>query len=405
MDDASEFVQQAKIVVVFPNIGTEELVANAARVIPGVSVHFVQCSYYFNDPPSDAWVNERDAVSGDASKYVSPKEAKDALSRLIAYLRSDASISCLMILDDNSLPGLNVVGAMELIDLDFTLVSPARTDINLNRMPRYRGKEMQPEWLVKLELLKDQWDAFAIPERKRLELPAGKNLSDVIQQIMAKPVISPRLASDADEGGGEVSGRSDEGYQTDNRIGTNNTFQALPFAFSSIIVNSPYSQNKSLSRARCFFSWLFFFVNIFLTIVLVYMIYNIALEYENFAASDVTHKRAILEDPSGWVEESPFYVWTAWPRKLVRMALPYASKRRQVSEELLDTVEKWVHTERFLRASDPGWKFSDVLQRLRQAGFITSDPVKKEASEVVSTLASTVTGNVDDRRSIGMIGG
>ncbi|KAA8566248.1 hypothetical protein EYC84_008848 [Monilinia fructicola] len=386
MDDASEFVQQAKIVVVFPNIGTEELVANAARVIPGVSVHFVQCSYYFNDPPSDAWVNERDAVSGDASKYVSPKEAKDALSRLIAYLRSDASISCLMILDDNSLPGLNVVGAMELIDLDFTLVSPARTDINLNRMPRYRGKEMQPEWLVKLELLKDQWDAFAIPERKRLELPAGSLLMPTKAaakcQVALMKAIKPTTELER----------------------TTHSKLCLSHSQASLLI-PPTAKTKAFLERGAFSPGSFSSSISFLTIVLVYMIYNIALEYENFAASDVTHKRAILEDPSGWVEESPFYVWTAWPRKLVRMALPYASKRRQVSEELLDTVEKWVHTERFLRASDPGWKFSDVLQRLRQAGFITSDPVKKEASEVVSTLASTVTGNVDDRRSIGMIGG
>ncbi|KAB8293268.1 hypothetical protein EYC80_007599 [Monilinia laxa] len=180
---------------------------------------------------------------------------------------------------------------MEAIDLDFKMVSPARADRNLSHMRSYKGRQMQPKWLGKLEDTK----YYCNTRPKKFEIPPGENLSDIIRQIMAEPISEPRNAVDADDD--KSPDRSDQGHRTGNRIGSNTTFRALPFSFSNIIVNSPYSQNRNIDRTRAFFSWLFVFINIFLAIALVYMIYDTALEHEESAASDVTQNSAILEDP------------------------------------------------------------------------------------------------------------
>ncbi|KAB8293269.1 hypothetical protein EYC80_007600 [Monilinia laxa] len=83
MEEPGKIVQLAKIVVVFPNIGTEDLVANAVQVLPDVAITVVTSGSYLNDPPSDEWLDERDALNGEAPELISPEEADYALSQMI----------------------------------------------------------------------------------------------------------------------------------------------------------------------------------------------------------------------------------------------------------------------------------------------------------------------------------
>ncbi|KAI9643285.1 hypothetical protein NHQ30_007902 [Ciborinia camelliae] len=390
-----KFVQRAKIVLAFPNIGIDDLIANKQQILPDVPITVFQTSRYFNDPPSDVGVADRDVITGVAPERMTWEQREAALVRLIEEVGGPLSKPGLVILDDNSVPKIPVVEFLEMEDYDFKLVSPPRTDINVNHMPTYKGAPMTSKWLGKLELLKDSWDAHDLPDRRKLELPAGQHLSDIIREIMAEPIPVPRPAANPDDYPGEEKGGN---YITDNRIGSHTRIRAWPLSFSNVIINSPNSLNQSSTRTRPFsrfLSWFFFFSIVFLTVALSYVLYNIVLDYEDLMISEPETKRHILENPESWVEESPFYIWTAWPKKLVRMVLPYA-KRRQVSEELLDTVEKWVHTERFLRGSNPGWKFSEVLQRLKEAGYITSDAVKNIAKAAAEKVAENVTDGPDD---------
>ncbi|KAF7876678.1 hypothetical protein EAF04_001763 [Stromatinia cepivora] len=275
-------------------------------------------------------------------------------ARLLHDLEGPFGQPGFIIIDNNWLPGIDIVDFMELRDFDYKLVSPARTDITKAFMPTHCGLEMTTKWLGTLELLKDIWDEFDLPERKKFEIPPGQHISDIIVQIMQEPIPIPRPAdklgdsivvADADaDAGRDTDEPLRHGHHTDNRIVSNTHFRAWLFSFSSMIVNSPYSQTKSITRTKSFFSWLFV-VNVILTVALAYVLYNIVLDYEEFIQGDVPKKRAILSEPSDWVEESPFYIWTTWLKKLVKLELPYAGKRRQVSEELLDTVEKWMRYE------------------------------------------------------------
>ncbi|ESZ96703.1 hypothetical protein SBOR_2913 [Sclerotinia borealis F-4128] len=81
--------------------------------------------------------------------------------------------------------------------------------------------------------MKDNWDAYEVPDRNKFELLAGQYLSDVIQQIMEEPIPKPRLA-----------------------------------------------------------------------------------DYEEFNPSDGAKDRAILEESSDWLEESPLYIWMPWPKEI-----------------------------------------------------------------------------------------
>lgn len=380
------FIQRAKIIVIFPNIGLAQFLNKQDEILPDTTINVFAIGKYHNDPPSWDGVEDRDTIIGNAPKRIGLDELMQVRGRLLDDMEGPISRPGLIIIDDNYDPDIGIVDLMEEGDLDFKMVSPARTDINLAYMPKHLDAPMRPEWLERLQRLKDVWDSDPLPDRKKLELPEGQYLSDVIKQIMAEPIPERRPAIDpfiglesdvdvdvdADVDAGTDTGQPlRHGHHTDNRIGSNTSIRPWPLAFSNVIVNSPYSQNKSCGRTKTFFRWFFFLANVLLVVSLAYVLYNVALDYEEFILSDSAQKRAILEDPADWVEESPFYIWTAWPQKLRKMALPYA-KRRQVSEELLDTVAKWVHTERFLRASDPGWQFSDLLQRLRNLGWITS---------------------------------
>ena len=396
-----EFIQQAKIIVCFPNIGVSALRRNREQILPDTNVTFFRSSFYFNDPPSVVGIKERDFISSPAPPPVSWEKLEEIRQRVLRDLEQAMVEPGVIILDDNSKPRLNLIDAMEIEDCDYKLVSPARSQITRELMPEHYGIPMRRQWLGALERLKDDWDEYAIPARKKFELSPGQTLSDVVVQIMQEPIPIPRPADDPGEYVEEddnVEVVDDEplgrAHNTDNRIGSNAQIRAWPLSFSNIVVNSPYSQNKNTTRTKTFFTWLFFLANVLLTVGLAYILYNVVLDYEEFIESDTTQKKEILKEPSEWVEESPFFIWTTWPKKLVRVALPYAGKRRQVSEELLETVEKWIQTERFLRGSDPGWQFSDVLEKLRHVGFITSDSIKKEASGVVSKVASTASSTL-----------
>ncbi|TEY85095.1 hypothetical protein BOTCAL_0017g00070 [Botryotinia calthae] len=391
-----EIIQQAKIIVAFPNIGVGALGENKEQILPDTNVTFFRSSFYFNDPPSVAGVAERDLISSPAPPPMPWEKIKEIRQRVLRDLVQTMVNPGVIILDDNSKPRLNLIDAMEIEDWDYKLVSPARSQITRELMPEHYGTHMKKQWLGALERLKDDWDEYAIPARKKFELSPGQLLSDVVVQIMQEPIPIPRPADDPGEYVEEddnIEVADDEplrrAHNTDNRIGSNAQIRAWPLSFSNVVVNSPYSQNKNNTRTKTFFTWFFFLANVLLTVGLAYILYNVVLDYEEFIESDTAQKKEILKEPSEWVEESPFFIWTTWPKKLVRMVLPYAGKRRQVSEELLETVEKWIQTERFLRGSDPGWQFSDVLEKLRHVGFITSDGIKKEASGVVSKVAST----------------
>ncbi|KAF7912488.1 uncharacterized protein EAF01_001509 [Botrytis porri] len=393
-----EFIQRAKIIVAFPNIGVGALGEIKDQILPDTNVTFFRSSFYFNDPQSAEGLAERDLIAGPAPQPISWEKLREIRERVLKEMEQAMVEPGIIILDDNCKPRLNLIDAMEIEDWDYKLVSLARSQITRDLMPVHYGNPMKEQWLGALERLKDDWDEYDIPARKKFEIPPGQSLSDVIVQIMQEPIPIPRPANDPREYSEEdddVAVGDNEplrtGYNTDNRLGSNAQIRAMPLSFSNVIVNSPYSQNKSTNNAKrkTFFTWFFFLANVLLTVGLAYVLYNVALDYEEFIESDKPQKQEILKDPSEWVEESPFFIWTTWPKKLVRMALPYAAKRRQVSEELLDTVEKWIQTERFLRGSDPGWQFSDVLEKLRHVGFITSDTIKKEASGVISKVAST----------------
>lgn len=390
-----EIIQLAKIVVAFPNIGMDALNDNKEQVLPNTDITVFRSSFYFNDPPSPEGIAERDLIAGPAPQTMPWEKLRDIRERVLHDLEQTMIKPGLVILDDNSKPRLDLINAMEIEDWDYKLVSPARSQITRELMPEHYGSRMKKQWLGALERLKDDWDEYAIPTRKKFEIPPGQTLSDVIVQIMQEPIPIPRPADDGVEYLDDeyVESDNDEparrAHNTDNRLGSNAQIRPWPLSFSNVIVNSPYSQNKSNTRTKAFFSWFFFLANVILTVGLAYVLYNMVLEYEEFIESDATQKQDILKEPSEWVEESPFFIWTTWPKKLVRMALPYAGKRRQVSEELLETVEKWIQTERFLRGSDPGWQFSDVLERLKHVGLLAPDTIKKEASGVVSKVAST----------------
>ncbi|KAK6609066.1 hypothetical protein H4I96_02997 [Botrytis cinerea] len=379
-----EFIQQAKIIVCFPNIGVSALRRNREQILPDTNVTFFRSSFYFNDPPSVVGIEERDFISSPAPPPVSWEKLEEIRQRVLRDLEQAMVEPGVIILDDNSKPRLNLIDAMEIEDCDYKLVSPARSQITRELMPEHYGIPMRRQWLG-----------------KNSNFLRVKTLSDVVVQIMQEPIPIPRPADDPGEYVEEddnVEVVDDEplgrAHITDNRIGSNAQIRAWPLSFSNVVVNSPYSQNKNTTRTKTFFTWLFFLANVLLTVGLAYILYNVVLDYEEFIESDTTQKKEILKEPSEWVEESPFFIWTTWPKKLVRMALPYAGKRRQVSEELLETVEKWIQTERFLRGSDPGWQFSDVLEKLRHVGFITSDSIKKEASGVVSKVASTASSTL-----------
>ncbi|KAF7943177.1 hypothetical protein EAE96_011114 [Botrytis aclada] len=393
-----QFIQRAKIIVVFPNIGMGALNANKDQILPDTRVTCFRSSLFFNDPPSAEGLAERDLIAGPAPQPISWEKLREIQERVLRELMQAMEEPGIIFLDDNCKPNLNLVEIMEMEDWDYKLVSPARSQITRDLMPVHYGDPMQDQWLGALERLKDSWDELVIPARKKFELPPGQTISDAIVQIMQEPIPIPRPADDPkdyseedDDGEVFVNGPLRTGHNTDNRIGSNAQIRAMPLSFSNVIVNSPYSQNKNNTRekTKTFFSWFFFLANVLLTAGLAYVLYNVVLDYEEFIESDTPQKQEILKDSSEWVEESPFFIWTTWPKKLVRMTLPYAAKRRQVSEELLETVEKWIQTERFLRGSDPGWQFSDVLEKLRHVGFVNSDSIKKEAPGVVSKTAST----------------
>lgn len=398
MEDLRDVVQRAKVIVPFPEIGMTELIEQRNQLLLDIPVTVFETSHYYNEPPSEEGSAERDIITGRAPQQVTMRERIDALHRLVEALVPILQEPGLVIINDNCRPSIDIIGFMEEKDLDFKMISPASADINRTYMPTYKEKNMRTKWIGIIERLKDDWDEYELPARKKMELAEGQYIQDVIQRIMDEPIPLRRPADDPndwiDENGDGDGNEYIDHYDrrsrhTDNKIGSNSTFSAWLFSFSNIIGNAPYRQHKAIARTKTFFSWFFFLANVLLTVCLAYILYHIVTEYEEFTVADVASKRAILEEPSDWVEESPFYIWTAWPKKLLRMALPYA-KRRQVSEGLLDTVEKWVHTERFLRGSEPGWQFSEVLQRLKLAGFITSDAVKEKAYEATSKVASTV---------------
>ncbi|RAL62005.1 hypothetical protein DID88_002494 [Monilinia fructigena] len=137
--------------MVFPNIGMEDLVANAVQVLPDVTITVVTSDRYFNDPTSDERLDGRDAINGETPELISTKEVDYALSQMIADMRQHISKPGLAILDDNRFPKINIIGAIEAIGLDFKMVSPARADIDLNHMPRCKDRQMQLKWLGKLE--------------------------------------------------------------------------------------------------------------------------------------------------------------------------------------------------------------------------------------------------------------
>ncbi|KAF7883931.1 hypothetical protein EAF00_011243 [Botryotinia globosa] len=392
------FIQRAKIIVAFPNIGVRALGENTDQILPDTHVTFFRSSFYFNDPPSAEGIAERDLIAAPAPPPIPWEKLREIRERVLKDMEQSMTEPGIIILDDNCKPRLNLIEAMEIEDWDYKLVSPARSQITRDLMPMHYGNQMREQWLGGLERLKDDWDEYVIPARKKFEITPGQPLSDVVVQIMQEPIPIPRPADDPreyseEEDDGEVIDNEllRTAHNTDNRLGSNAQIRAMPLSFSNVIVNSPYSQNKNTNNAKSktFFTWFFFLANVLLTVGLAYILYNMVLDYEEFIESDKPQKREILKEPSEWVEESPFFIWTTWPKKLVRMALPYAAKRRQVSEELLETVEKWIQTERFLRGSDPGWQFSDLLEKLRHVGFITSDTIKKETSGVISKMAST----------------
>lgn len=199
MADLRDVVQRAKVIVPFPEIGMTELIEQRNQLLADIPVTVFETSHYYNEPPSEEGSAERDIITGRVPQQVTMRERIDALHRLVEALVPLLQEPGLVIINDNCRPSTDIIGFMEEKDLDFKMISPASADINRNYMPTCKEKNMRTKWIGIIERLKDGWDEYKLPARKKMELAQGQYIQDVIQRIMDEPMPLRRPADNPND--------------------------------------------------------------------------------------------------------------------------------------------------------------------------------------------------------------